>query len=83
MESGSSVSTQWLTRITRRKTDWQAGRFPASSVVMATVPKLKLKEGDKAPIFKAATNGGGTAALKDFKGRDLVLFFYPKDDTPG
>ncbi len=50
---------------------------------MATAPKLKLKEGDKAPIFKAATNGGGTAALKDFKGKHLVLFFYPKDDTPG
>jgi|TARA_B100001971_G_scaffold70281_1_gene64781 peroxiredoxin Q/BCP len=50
---------------------------------MATAPKLKLKEGDKAPSFKAATNGGGTAALKDFKDKHLVLFFYPKDDTPG
>ena len=50
---------------------------------MATAPKLKLKEGDKAPAFKAATNGGGTVALKDYKGKHLVLFFYPKDDTPG
>lgn len=50
---------------------------------MATEPKLKLKEGDWAPAFTAPTNGGGTARLKDFKGKHVVLYFYPKDDTPG
>jgi thioredoxin-dependent peroxiredoxin len=50
---------------------------------MATELKLKLKEGDKAPEFSAPTNGGGTVSLKDFKGKYLVLYFYPKDDTPG
>jgi thioredoxin-dependent peroxiredoxin len=50
---------------------------------MATELKLKLKEGDKAPEFSAPTNGGGTVSLKDFKGQYLVLYFYPKDDTPG
>lgn len=50
---------------------------------MTITPPIKLKEGDRAPAFKAATNGGGTAALKDFKGKPVVLFFYPKDDTPG
>lgn len=50
---------------------------------MATELKLKLKEGDKAPDFTAPTNGGGTVSLKDFKGKHLVLYFYPKDDTPG
>jgi thioredoxin-dependent peroxiredoxin len=44
---------------------------------------LKLKEGDKAPAFTAATNGGGIASLADFKGKHVVLYFYPKDDTPG
>jgi peroxiredoxin Q/BCP len=50
---------------------------------MALGPNITLKEGDRAPAFTAATNGGGRAALKDFKGKPVVLFFYPKDDTPG
>jgi thioredoxin-dependent peroxiredoxin len=44
---------------------------------------LKLKEGDVAPVFTAFTNGGGKISLADFKGRTVVLYFYPKDDTPG
>ena len=50
---------------------------------MALGPDIQLKEGDTAPSFTAATDGGGTVALKDFKGKHVVLFFYPKDDTPG
>ena len=50
---------------------------------MALGPNITLKEGERAPAFTAVTNGGGTAALKDYKGQHLVLFFYPKDDTPG
>ena len=42
-----------------------------------------LKEGDKAPAFSMPTNQGTTASLSDYKGRKLVLYFYPKDDTPG
>jgi len=45
--------------------------------------ELKLKEGDKAPEFTAATNGGGKVSLSDFKGKNVVLYFYPKDNTPG
>src|SRR6516162_11214279 len=45
--------------------------------------QLRLKEGDVAPGFSAATNGGGRVALADFKGRNVILYFYPKDDTPG
>ena len=45
--------------------------------------ELKLKEGDKAPAFTAATNGGGKVSLSDFKGRNVILYFYPKDNTPG
>jgi thioredoxin-dependent peroxiredoxin len=43
----------------------------------------KLAEGAKAPAFKLPTGDGGTVTLADFKGRNLVLFFYPKADTPG
>ena len=45
--------------------------------------ELILKEGDKAPSFTAATNGGNTVSLKDYTGKYVVLYFYPKDDTPG
>ena len=50
---------------------------------MAKALELKLKEGDMAPAFTAATNGGGKVSLADFKGQHVVLYFYPKDDTPG
>lgn len=40
-------------------------------------------EGDDAPDFKLKGDDGKDHALKDFKGRTLVLYFYPKDDTPG
>ena len=50
---------------------------------MATELKLKLREGDPAPDFSAPTNGGGHASLRDFQGKPVVLYFYPKDDTPG
>ena len=39
--------------------------------------------GEKAPNFKLLRDGGGTVSLADFKGRKLVLYFYPKADTPG
>lgn len=42
-----------------------------------------LKEGDSAPDFSAPNENGQTVSLKDFRGKKLVLYFYPKDDTPG
>src|ERR1700742_3152729 len=50
---------------------------------MANEPDIKLKEGDAAPAFTAVTNGGGKISLSDFKGKNVILYFYPKDDTPG
>ena len=44
---------------------------------------LKLTEGDLAPVFTADTNGGGRLSLADFAGKNVILYFYPKDDTPG
>lgn len=45
---------------------------------------MTLKEGDKAPEFSLPASNGKTAALKDFKDKQrVVLYFYPKDDTPG
>lgn len=42
-----------------------------------------LVEGAPAPDFRLARDGGGAISLADFKNRKLVLFFYPKADTPG
>lgn len=44
---------------------------------------IKLKEGDKAPKFTAKDQNGNTIKLSDYKGKKLVLYFYPKDNTPG
>jgi len=42
-----------------------------------------LKEGNNAPAFTTKDASGQTVNLKDFKGKKVVLYFYPKDDTPG
>jgi peroxiredoxin Q/BCP len=50
---------------------------------MAKELQLKLSEGNTAPEFTALTSGGGKISLADFKGKNVILYFYPKDDTPG
>ena len=42
-----------------------------------------LKEGDKAPVFTALDQNGRKVSLKDYKGQKVILYFYPKDNTPG
>ena len=42
-----------------------------------------LKVGDKAPDFSLESDSGKTVTLKSLKGKQVVLYFYPKDDTPG
>ena len=44
---------------------------------------MKLKIGDKAPAFSGPDQDGKTISLSDFNGSNLILYFYPKDDTPG
>ena len=43
----------------------------------------KLKIGDAAPDFTAKTTDGSTVSLKDYRGKNLIMYFYPMDDTPG
>ena len=50
---------------------------------MANALIVKLKEGDRAPNFSAPTSGGGKISLTELKGKSVVLYFYPRDDTPG
>jgi thioredoxin-dependent peroxiredoxin len=42
-----------------------------------------VSEGEPAPDFTATTDAGERVSLSDFRGRPVVLYFYPKDDTPG
>jgi thioredoxin-dependent peroxiredoxin len=42
-----------------------------------------LKAGDQAPEFEAIDEQGETVRLADYRGKKVVLYFYPKDDTPG
>lgn len=44
---------------------------------------MEVNEGSKAPAFDMATDGGGRVSLDGLKGRMVVLYFYPKADTPG
>ena len=50
---------------------------------MGKTPELKVKEGEPAPDFSAVTQSGEKISLSDFKGKDVILYFYPRDDTPG
>lgn len=43
----------------------------------------ELSEGQKAPDFTAKDQNGKSISLSDFSGKDIILYFYPKDDTPG
>ena len=44
---------------------------------------MAVEEGKKAPAFKLTDADGRTVTLADYAGKDLVLYFYPRDDTPG
>lgn len=50
---------------------------------MAKTIELKLKTGDAAPAFTVATSGGGKISLADYRDQNVILYFYPRDDTPG
>ena len=50
---------------------------------MAQTQVKELKEGDVAPDFKLKSTEGKEISLKDFRSKQVVLYFYPKDDTPG
>lgn len=44
---------------------------------------MRLKVGDKAPEFESVDQNGKNIKLSDFRGKKVVLYFYPRDDTPG
>jgi peroxiredoxin Q/BCP len=61
-------------------------KAPSKQLKKADAPaarKAVLAEGAKAPAFRLPRDGGSTVSLSDFSGKKLVLFFYPRADTPG
>jgi peroxiredoxin Q/BCP len=57
--------------------------MPTSSATAAKASSAALNVGDKAPAFNLPTDGAGNVSLAGLKGKNVVLYFYPKDDTPG
>jgi thioredoxin-dependent peroxiredoxin len=57
--------------------DFEELKFEINFIIM-----VQLTEGSKAPAFKAKDQNGNLVSLADFKGKKLVLYFYPEDDTP-
>jgi peroxiredoxin Q/BCP len=72
-------------KATTKKPAKSAARQPPkqSKAVAPAAAKSGLAEGAKAPAFLLPRDGGDTVSLTDYAGRKLVLFFYPRADTPG
>jgi peroxiredoxin Q/BCP len=58
-------------------------KTPAPKAVASAPGQPGLSDGARAPAFRLPRDGGDSVSLSDFKGRNLVLFFYPRADTPG
>jgi thioredoxin-dependent peroxiredoxin len=67
----------------RGKIDGVAGHGENRAAIMPNDFELPIKEGDMAPLFSARAGGGATVALADWRGHNVVLYFYPRDNTPG
>jgi peroxiredoxin Q/BCP len=68
----------------RLKSSIAAARSKQTTTTRSAVEKPSaLVEGVKAPVFRLPRDGGSSVALSDFSGKKLVLFFYPRADTPG
>ena len=79
--SGSLAASGPAAKPAKSKPGIAASRESVSGA--ATVPAGGLKAQDPAPDFQLPRDGGGTASLADYKDKKLVLFFYPRANTPG
>lgn len=61
----------------------KAAKTAAKTSARKTAARSVLAEGEKAPAFHLPRDGGNTISLADYAGQKLVLFFYPRADTPG
>jgi len=73
-----SMLPNWSIEVKFAASDWKR-----TTSIRHIESMAKLKVGDKAPDFAGLTDQGETVRLSDFRGRKVVLYFYPKDDTSG
>src|SRR5512145_3360533 len=66
----------------RRRAAWARGRGPLQEN-SAQEGLMAIEEGKKAPAFTLEDASGGKISLSDFEGQHVIVYFYPKDDTPG
>ena len=59
------------------------GQLALQAIFLLETDTRMLKEGDRAPAFTAATDSGTAVSLASLRGRRVILYFYPKDETSG
>src|SRR5207244_2447846 len=70
-------------RTSRKQASGKASQTAASKPLKQAAAKAALAEGAAAPAFRLPRDGGDSVSLADYAGQKLVIFFYPRADTPG
>lgn len=81
-KSAKRPTTKTTPAKTKSKTKSKSARKPFASKA-STATRRTLTEGEFAPAFVLPRDGGQSVSLADYAGRKLVIFFYPRADTPG
>ncbi|WP_275248681.1 thioredoxin-dependent thiol peroxidase [[Pseudomonas] carboxydohydrogena] len=77
------AATKAVTKAVTKAAAAKKSRTTASTGPATTGPAHTLNEGMAAPAFRLSRDDGGNVSLKDFAGHNLVLYFYPRANTPG
>ena len=85
-KTSTKISTKTPAKATSHKAAWKplkSSKSAPATTTAATSANGVLSEGAMAPAFSLPRDGGDVASLSDYAGKKLVLFFYPRADTPG
>jgi peroxiredoxin Q/BCP len=82
-KSVKKVVKKIATEAKPKKVVKKAAKKTSVKSVKFTAHQTHLKAGDKAPYFECKEQGGNTISLTGLTGKTIILYFYPKDDTPG
>ena len=83
LKSSATAPTRVATEKAKVNQKAQVNQKALETTVSSPATTSVIAEGGKAPNFSLPRDGGGSVSLQDFVGKKLVLFFYPKADTPG
>ena len=82
-DKAPKTTAKTTAKTTNKTLATESHKAPSKPLMSEAPVKTALAEGAKAPSFQLPRDGGDTVSLGDFKGKKLVLFFYPRADTPG